>query len=140
MQAKGAPEELFQFTVADEQMDWIFELKPDNTDLLNYMAVDEERRSLRDLVLDMDSQVEAMAERWFRRNDNNERAIRKMTEKLLKYLEVHLSAFAADVHYLSPRSKKTRNSSRTTSRRCFRTRSTASVYRRRQKIGCSILW
>jgi hypothetical protein len=81
-------------------VDWIFELKPDNTDRLNYMAVDEGRRSLKHLVLDMDSQVEAMAERWYRRIENNERSIRKMTEKMLKFLEIHLSAFAADVNEL----------------------------------------
>jgi hypothetical protein len=62
---------MFSYAVNDENIEWTFELKPDITDRLNYMAVDESRRSLKDLTIDMDSYVEVMNERWLRRTANN---------------------------------------------------------------------
>jgi hypothetical protein len=64
-------EQMFSFAIKDENIEWTFELKPDITDRLNYMAVEESRRSLKDLTIDMDSYVEVMNERWLRRTTNN---------------------------------------------------------------------
>lgn len=55
---------MFSFAVTENSIEWTFELKPDITDQLNYLAVDESRRSLKDLVLDMDSYVGVMSNRW----------------------------------------------------------------------------
>ena len=88
---------MFNYTVNEQNIGWTFELKPDITDRLNYMAVEESRRCLQDLVLDMDSYVEVMNERWARRPASNERCVRKLCEKILKWQQKHLSTFSTEV-------------------------------------------
>ena len=127
---------MFSYTVDNLNIEWTFELKPDITDRLNYMAVEESRRNLRDLVLDMDSYVEVMNERWSRRAASNERAVRKLCEKILKWQQKHLSTFSTEVAQRQIfRFKKIRRLLRNISRSSLRMRRPANVLRTKPRPG-----
>lgn len=131
---------MFSYSVGDSNIEWVFELKPDITDRLNYMAVEESKRSLSHLVFDMDSYVGVMNERWARRPAVNERAVRKLCEKMLKWQQKHLSTFSAEVATQIFRFKKIRRSLRNISRKNSPMRPSATASLKRPRTGSSKQW
>jgi hypothetical protein len=98
----------FEFEAGEEELVWKFKLGNINSSQLDFYSLDLSSRSLLHLAQDFNTQVEQCLEKKYKKADDKDRIIRKLTEKMIKNLAINIASFALDVSLRLCRSRRAR--------------------------------